>query len=401
MIPAMLKNFFVNMVRYMRKQKGYVLLNLGGLIIGITSFFFISLYVIHELSYDRFHSDYENIYRLKVVGRMAGSELNQAVTAAPMAQTMLNDYPEILKVTRVREMGDWLIGYGENRFNEEVVLFADSTFFDILDFRLLKGDPETALVRPRSMVMTEEYARKYFGEADPIGQRVTMESDTVLYTITGVVDNVPDNSHIKFDMLASLSTYPQMANDQFWISHSFYTYIEVADGTEKDELQAKLQEMIIKYVGPQLQEVLGYRLDLASLDGAMEHIWAFAVSHHGLFYLSYERGRDQVLRPLIRRQWTSFYPNEERRITLVDLLFDYHPLGGLVMISDLVASYCYENGKDYSSVLGRFKNIVELLDWLVEKSNDLEAKMVDHDPRNQGLRETLRLLAGGLNNDRG
>jgi len=151
----------------------------------------------------------------------------------------------------------------------------------------------------------------------------------------------------------------------------------------------------------ELQEVLGYRLDLASLDGAMEHIWAFAVSHHGLFYLSYERGRDQVLRPLIRRQWTSFYPNEERRITLVDLLFDYHPLGGLVMISDLVASYCYENGKDYSSVLGRFKNIVELLDWLVEKSNDLEAKMVDHDPRNQGLRETLRLLAGGLNNDRG
>jgi len=85
----------------------------------------------------------------------------------------------------------------------------------------------------------------------------------------------------------------------------------------------------------------------------------------------------------------------------VDLLFDYHPLGGLVMISDLVASYCYENGKDYSSVLGRFKNIVELLDWLVEKSNELEANMVDHDPRNQGLRETLRLLAGGLNNDSG
>jgi len=77
-----------------------------------------------------------------------------------------------------------------------------------------------------------------------------------------------------------------------------------------------------------LQEALGYRLDLVSLDGAMEHIWAFAVSHHGLFYLSYERGRDQVLRPLIRRQWTSFYPNEERRITLVDLLFEYHLLEG-------------------------------------------------------------------------
>ena len=147
----------------------------------------------------------------------------------------------------------------------------------------------------------------------------------------------------------------------------------------------------------ELQEALGYRMDLAGLDGAaMEHIWAFAVTHHGLFYLSYERGKDQVLRPLIRRQWTSFYPNEERRITLVDLLFEYHPLGGLVMISDLVASYCHENGKDYSSVLNKFKDIGELLDWLVDRSNELEAEMVDHDPRDQGLRETLKLLAGGL-----
>ncbi|MBN1604554.1 MAG: ABC transporter permease, partial [Chitinispirillaceae bacterium] len=119
------------------------MLNMAGLVIGIASFLFISLYVIHELSYDRFHSNYENIYRLKVIGRMAGSEINQAITAAPMAQAMLNDYPEIIKATRVRGMGDWLIGYGENRFNETGVVFADSTFFDVLDFRLLKGDPAT------------------------------------------------------------------------------------------------------------------------------------------------------------------------------------------------------------------------------------------------------------------
>ena len=104
----MLKNFLVNTARNMRKQSGYVLLNLGGLIIGITSFLFITLYVIHELSYDRFHSNYENTYRIKIIGSMAGSELDQAVTAAPMAQAMLNDYPEILKAARVRGMGDWL-----------------------------------------------------------------------------------------------------------------------------------------------------------------------------------------------------------------------------------------------------------------------------------------------------
>ena len=143
----------------------------------------------------------------------------------------------------------------------------------------------------------------------------------------------------------------------------------------------------------ELHEALGYRLDPASLDGAMEHIWAFAVSHHGLFYLSYERGRDQVLRPLIRRQWTSFYPNEERRITLVDLLFEYHPLGGLVMISDLVASYCYEKGKDYQALFGESRSLGELVERLIERADEVEKEM---DARDYGVRETLRLVGGGL-----
>lgn len=234
---------------------------MAGLVIGVTSFLLISLYVLHELSFDRFHKDYNNIYRVKVVGRLAGGELDQAVTAAPMAQAMLNDYPEIIKVTRLRQMGEWLIGYGEHKFNEKKVLFADSTFFDIFSFRLLEGDPQTALVRPRSMIMTEEMAKKYFGDSEALGQKVTVESDTVLYTITGVIQNIPDNSHVKFDFLASMSTYPNQANNQFWISHNFYTYIEVKDGTDPAQLESKLQEMVIKYVGPQLQQIIGQSID--------------------------------------------------------------------------------------------------------------------------------------------
>lgn len=257
----MLKNFFVNTIRNMRKQRGYILLNVGGLAIGLTSFLFITLYVIHELSYDRFHKNYENIYTLKVVGRMAGGVLDQAVTAAPMAQAMLNDYPEVLRATRVTQMGAWLIKFGENKFNEDGVLFADSTFFSVLDFKLLSGDPKTALVRPRSMVLTEEYAKKYFGNKDPMGQKIIVEADTILYTVTGIVQNVPDNSHIKFDMLASLSTYAGQGNNQMWLSHSFYTYIVVKDGTSKDALQEKFQQMVTKYVGPQIQKFLGYSID--------------------------------------------------------------------------------------------------------------------------------------------
>jgi putative ABC transport system permease protein len=257
----MLNNFFINVFRNMRKQRGYLLLNVGGLAIGLTSFMFIALYVIHELSYDKFHKNYKNTYSLKVVGRMAGGVLDQAVTAAPMAQAMLNDYPEVLHATRVNQMGAWLIRFGENKFNEDGVLFADSTFFSVLDFKLLSGDPKTALVRPRSMILTEDYAKKYFGNQDPMGQKLIVEADTILYTVTGVVQNVPDNSHIKFDMLASMSTYPGQANNENWVSHNFYTYIVVKDGTDSKILQEKFQGMVTKYVGPQLQQILGFSID--------------------------------------------------------------------------------------------------------------------------------------------
>jgi putative ABC transport system permease protein len=257
----MFKNFFINAIRNMRKQGGSFILNVISLAIGFTSFLFITLYVINELSYDRFHTNYENIYRLKVVGRMSGGEINQAITAAPMAQAMLNDYPEVLRATRVTGMGAWLIRFGDKKFNEDGILFADSTFFSVLDFKLLKGDPKTALTEPRSMVLTEEFSRKYFGDHDPMGQRMSVEEDTILYTVTGVVEDVPDNSHIKFDMLASMSTYPGRSNNQNWVSHNFYTYIVVGEGIEKSVLEEKFQGMIIKYVGPQLQQFLGLTID--------------------------------------------------------------------------------------------------------------------------------------------
>ncbi len=147
----------------------------------------------------------------------------------------------------------------------------------------------------------------------------------------------------------------------------------------------------------ELRSTHGYGLDLRNLEAkAMDHVWAFAVTHHGFFHLSYEWDRKGVLRPLIRRQWTSFYPNEERRITLVDLLFEYHPLGGVVMIADLVASYCHEQGKDYQALFSQVGSCSELLERLVERAEEIEAGVSHYDPRDYGLRETLTLLAGGI-----
>ncbi len=258
----MIKNLFINAVRNMRKHSGYFILNIIGLTIGLTSFLLITLFVINELSYDRFNKNYENTYRIKVIGMMAGSSLDMAVTAPPMAEALLKDYPDVEHAVRLYKSASntWLVRYGETRFNEDRVLFADSSFFSVFDFKLLRGDPKTVLANPRSMVLTEKYARKYFGNEDPIGKRISLEADTNLFTITGIVENVPSNSHFKFDMLGSLITL-QNSKSQNWIGHSFYTYIKLKTGIKKSDFEAKLTEVVIKYVGPQIKQFIGVTLE--------------------------------------------------------------------------------------------------------------------------------------------
>lgn len=155
----------------------------------------------------------------------------------------------------------------------------------------------------------------------------------------------------------------------------------------------KLKESLSE-IRDEVKGVLGYEIDLANVD--LEMTCAFAVTHHGLFYLSFERDRAGTLRPLIRRQWTVFYPREERRITLTDLLFEYHPLGGLVIIADLVHSYCHEQGRSYEALLGEVSSVGELIERLIAHSDEIEASLRRYDPRDYGLREMLRLLAGGM-----
>jgi putative ABC transport system permease protein len=258
----MIKYFFLNAIRNMKKNSGFMVLNLLGLTIGIASFLLITLYVFHELSYDRFHKNYENIYRVKITGFMSGSEINQAVTAAPMAQALPTDYPEVENTVRLYKSAanSWLVKYGDRRFYEDALLFADSSFFNVFDFRMLRGDAEKALVNPKSVVLTENTAKKYFGNEDPLGKRLSLEADSNLYTVTGVVRDIPSNSHFKFDMLCSFVTLPG-SRSRNWIGHSLYTYVVLKNGTEKSSMEAKLQETVLKYVGPQIKDFLGITLE--------------------------------------------------------------------------------------------------------------------------------------------
>ena len=182
-----------------------------------------------------------------------------------------------------------------------------------------------------------------------------------------------------------------------------------ADGRPLPAKRVKHEACTFSFVHPveeskeaireELRGACGYSLDLANVcknGSIVDHIWAFAVTHHGYFYVSYEREPNGILRPRIRRQWTSFYPNEERRITLVDLLFEYHPLGGLVIIADLIASYCHEQGKDYQTLFGRVSSLADLFDRLITYADDIEEGIKRYDPRDYTLKETLNLLAGGV-----
>jgi putative ABC transport system permease protein len=259
-------NYVLVAIRNLLKQRSYTLINITGMAIGITCSIFIILFVSHELSYDKFHSRADRIFRVGVSGKFSGNEFNQAVTAQPMAQALISDYPEVKNVVRLREFGDWLVTYGDNKFHEEHMLFADSTFFEIFDFKLLKGDPFTVLKEKRTIVLTESMARKYFGDGDPVGKMIKLETDTSLFRVTGLMEDIPANSHIHFDAVGSLHTYAR-PEQEFWVSHNFYTYILTDGITPKDALESKFESIIYKYVGPQIEEILGMSMDVLEEQG--------------------------------------------------------------------------------------------------------------------------------------
>ena len=205
----MFKNYLNIAVRNLLRHKGYSFINITGLAIGIACCLLIVLYVQDELSYDRYHEKADQIYRVTLHGRLAGNDIHAAVSAAPMAATLMDDYPEVLVAARLRQSyRDVLVSRDDRHFNEKRVFYADSTIFSVFTLPLIVGDPNTALREPHTMVLTEETAQKYFGDEDPIGKTLRFNNDTD-YRITGIAENIPSNSHFHFDFMASFATLPE------------------------------------------------------------------------------------------------------------------------------------------------------------------------------------------------
>lgn len=247
----MLKNYLRVALRNLRKHKAYAFINITGLAIGIACCCFIFLYVQDEFSYDRYHANADRIVRIAEDLRTESELLYQATSAPAMGPKFVEDFPEVLSMVRFDNTGG-LFQYKDRRFQEDNLFFADSTVFDIFSFELLQGDPKTALTRPYSLVLTESAAQKYFdaGE-DPIGKVLTDENeDGQPFTVTGIVADVPRNSHFRFEGLIAMSTRtasnPRM--DDIWFWNSFYTYLLLPEGYDKAELEAKVPAFIERHM---------------------------------------------------------------------------------------------------------------------------------------------------------
>ncbi|HEY2721097.1 MAG TPA: ABC transporter permease [Chitinophagaceae bacterium] len=257
----MLKNYLLLAVKNFRKQKLFSLINVLGLTVGITCCLMIFLFILNEFSYDKFHKNGKNIYRVMRVGTTNGEKRAIPWLSPPYALALQNDYPDaVKKVVRVQPDND-LITYNNISFNEKKIYLTDSNFFSFFSFRLLKGNPASVLNDPSSIVMTASSAKKYFGNEDPIGKVVELNKKLHL-KVTGIAEDVPANSHLDFDMLVPLSNWRNEWWMNQWPNNDLFVYMELNPAAQPSQLEKLFPAFMDKYMGKFYREN-GFKMDLA------------------------------------------------------------------------------------------------------------------------------------------
>ncbi len=252
----MWKNFFTVAIRNIGKNKVFTLINISGLAIGLASSILIILFIVKELSYDRFHEHSGRIYRLYIDGKIGEQTFRGAWTSPVMAPAFAREIPEIEEFVRFDVFNQQLIWNDDRKFIEDHFMFADSTIFDIFSIRFVRGDPSTALTAPRSVVITRDKARQYFGNADPLGMPLSVNRDSNLYMVTGVIEPLPDNSHFFADFIASMVTLEDSQRET-WFQNSIYSYVLLSPKADRREVEAKMAEVMLSHIREELETVLG------------------------------------------------------------------------------------------------------------------------------------------------
>lgn len=256
MSKHMWKNHFTLALRNLLRSKTFSAINILGLAIGMATCLVILLFVKSELGYDGFHENADRIVRVVFRGSVQGEEMNEAHVMPPVAEALLADYPEVENATRIRLMGYPKITYGDKTFRNNSAAFVDSSFFRVFTFPLIEGNSTAVLNEPNTVVLSASTAKKFFGEEDPLGRELLMYDGNTSVKVTGIMADMPANSHFKFDVLVSMSTFPESRNPS-WMVSEFYTYLLLQPGSNYKSLEEKLPLVTEKYMGPQLQEAMG------------------------------------------------------------------------------------------------------------------------------------------------
>jgi putative ABC transport system permease protein len=249
----MFKNYFKVAMRNLWKNKGYSAINIFGLAIGLATCLLILIYVIDELSYDRFNKKADRIYRVDGDINFGGTHWVLAVAPDPLGPTLKKDFPQVEQYVRFRNYGGLLVKKDNQNVQEDKVIYVDSTLFDVFTLPILSGDARTALTDPSSIVITEKIAKKYFNTADAVGKTLVV-SDTTPYKVSAVIKNMPVQSHFNFDFFLPLSRSEESRQGS-WLSNNFNTYVVLKPGADPRKLETGLDVVVNKYVFPQAEQL--------------------------------------------------------------------------------------------------------------------------------------------------
>ncbi len=249
--PSMFRNYIKSAYRSLLKNKAYSIINISGLTVGIACCLLISLYVHDEMSYDKFFKDSDRIYRVALERVYPTNTRFFGSSPVNMAPTLLENYPEVEEAGRLHRLffqNEIVVAIGEKTFIEDEYLFADNNFFNVFSFEFIEGNPNTALDAFNKVVLTKSTAKRFFGGEPALNK--TYQIDTSSYIISGVIEDVPVNSHMAFDILGSIDALPflvQAAESNSWINPWLFTYIKLGEGVSQNEFESKLPEMVETY----------------------------------------------------------------------------------------------------------------------------------------------------------
>lgn len=253
----MIRNYFKIAMRNLLKHKFYSVINILGLAVGVTCFLFIILYVREELSYDLHHEKADRTYRINVDARIGDQNFITATSPAAVGPALLDEMPEVESIARFRDRGKYIVSYEDKKFSETDIIYADSSIFEVFTLPLIQGDPQTALQKPNTTVITASAANKYFGQTNPIGKFLTVSgSQDIDYMVTGVLADLPRTQHFKQQVYLSLSTLDE-SKDPSWGSFNFQTYIVLREGTDPASIDARFPGLVRKYFGPIIEQFMG------------------------------------------------------------------------------------------------------------------------------------------------